>query len=213
MKNNTLTKKQKEALLAVYESIRDSGFPPSLADLRDVLSVSSNQSILNFLEVLEKKGYISREEGQARSIKILNLGFKALGKDKLVPLVGHSAAGAFVESFATTFERWVPLPKMAECEEVRKSEDDVFVVQVHGDSMINANIDDGELLLVKKAKEYISGDIVLAKTDEGTTVKYFIAKGGKRYLRPANPNYQDIIIVPGEVQFQGKIILNLSKVK
>lgn len=213
MKQETITQKQKEALKAIYDSIKDSGFPPTLADLRLRLGVSSNQSVLNFLEVLEGKGFITREEGQARSIRILNLGFKALGKEKLVPMVGHSAAGSYVESFAMTFEKWIPLPKMIENDEVKKSEDDVFVIQVHGDSMVNAGIQDGDMLLIKKSKEYKSGDIVLARTDDGTTVKRFIADGGKRYLKPENPEYPNITIIPGEVQFQGKVILNMSKVK
>ncbi|MDP2838344.1 MAG: transcriptional repressor LexA [Candidatus Moranbacteria bacterium] len=209
----SITKKQKEALQAVYESIKESGFPPTLADLREKLHVASNQSVLNFLSVLEERGYLQREKDQARGIKILNLGFKVLGKEKMVPLVGHSAAGSYVESFVDTFEKWVSLPSVIANEEVKKSKDDVFIIQVHGDSMVNVDIDDGDMLLVKESKEYKSGDIVIARTEDGTTVKRFIADGGKRYLKPENPAYQNIPIIPGEIQFQGKVILNLSKVK
>ena len=78
--------------------------------------------------------------------------------------------------------------------------------------MINAGINDGDNLLIRESKEYKSGDIVLAETEEGATVKKFVAEGGKRYLEPQNPAYQRMIIIPGEVRFRGKIILNLSKI-
>ena len=79
--------------------------------------------------------------------------------------------------------------------------------------MINAGINDGDTLLVKKSKEFKSGDIVVARNDDGTTVKRFISEGGKRYLKPENPAYKNISIIPGEIHFDGKVILNLSKAR
>ena len=100
-----------------------------------------------------------------------------------------------------------------ENEKITMSRDDVFIIQIQGDSMINAGIDDGDMLLIKKSGEFKSGDIVVAISDDGTTVKRFIADGGKRYLKPENPNYENIPIIPGEINFEGKVILNLSKVR
>jgi len=178
------------------------------------MGASSNQSALNFLDALEKKGFIKRREGQARSITILPLGLDILGKKMLMPVLGTSSAGSFVESYAETFDKWVALPSvLMESEKIQQDQDGVFVIQVYGDSMINAGIDDGDILLIKKDKEFKSGDIVVARNDEGTTVKKFIADGGKRYLKPENPAYQNIPIIPGEIKFEGKVILNLSKVK
>lgn len=210
----TLTKKQKKVLELIYNFLENSGFPPTLADLKAELGVSSNQSVLNFLEILEKKQCIKRAEGQARSIKILPLGLKILEKKQLAPVMGMSAAGPYIESFAETFTSWTPLSEQIfKNEKINKARDEVFVIQISGDSMINAGIDDGDMLLIKKSKEFKSGDIVVARTDAGTTVKRFIAEGGKRYLKPENPAYENLVIIPGEVQFQGKVILNLSKVK
>ena len=208
-----ITEKQKNALSAIYESIQSSGFPPTFADLREKLNVASNQAVLNFLESLEKKGFIKREDGQARSIKILPLGYKEIQKEPLIKIAGVSAAGSCTESFADAFTAWMPLSdQIFQNEKISKAQDDVFVIQVHGDSMINAGIDDGNLLFIKKSKEFKSGDIVVARTENGTTVKKFIADGGKRYLKPENPNYENIPIIPGEITFDGKVILNLSKV-
>lgn len=213
MKKN-ITKKQEEALNALYESIKETGFPPTLADLRERLNVASNQSVLNFLGALEKKGLVGRVEGQARSIKISPLGLQVLGKGMLVPALGVSAAGSVIETLEQDSFQWLPLPgKFFANESLTKSSENLYIIQIRGDSMINAGISDGDMLLVKESKEYKSKDIVVAKTDEGTTVKRFIADGGKRYLKPENPAYQNIPIIPGEVKFQGKVILNLSKVQ
>ncbi len=207
-----LTSKQKSVLELIYSSLETSGFPPTLADLREELGLASNQSVLNFLEALEKKECIKREEGQARSILILPLGYKEIGKDPLVKMAGYSAAGPYLESFLETFT-FIPIEtKVLENEKINEAKDRVFVIQVIGDSMINAGINDGDNLLIRESKEYKSGDIVLAETEDGATVKKFVAEGGKRYLEPQNPAYQRMIIIPGEVRFRGKIILNLSKI-
>lgn len=209
---NYLTKKQKNVLESIYDSIYSSGFPPTLADLKEILGVSSNQSVLNFLGILEKKECIKREEGQARGIKILPLGYREIEKEPLVKVAGYSAAGPYIQSFSEAFT-FLPINmKVFENEKINEARDEVFVIQVIGDSMINAGIDDGDNLLIKKSKEYKSGDIVLAETSDGATVKKFIADGGKRYLQPENPAYEKMVIIPGEVKFNGKVILNLSKI-
>lgn len=208
---NYLTQKQKNVLELIYSSIHSSGFPPTLSDLKDEMGVSSNQSVLNFLEILEKKECITREGGQARSIKILPLGYKEIDKEPLVRLAGYSAAGPYIQSFADAFTFFPISGQVLQNEKINQAKDEVFVIQVMGDSMINAGIDDGNSLLIKESKEYKSGDIILAETNDGMTVKRFIAEGGKRYLQPENPNYARMVIIPGEVKFRGKVILNLSK--
>jgi len=207
-----LTSNQKKVLELIYKYLETSGFPPTIADLKTELNVSSNQSVLNHLDSLEKKECIKRgEKGKARSIKILPWGYKEIGKKSLIRIVGVSAGGPYIESFADAFTGWMPLSdKFLQNERIQKTKE-VFIIQISGDSMINAGIDDGDMLLIKESKEYKSGDIVVARTENGTTVKRFIADGGKRYLQPENPNYEKIIIIPEEVQFQGKVVLNLSK--
>src|SRR3989344_2330736 len=106
---NNLTEKQKRVLRLIYDCIESSGFPPTLADLKNNLNLSSNQAILNYLTALEEKGCIKREGGQARGIKILPLGFKALEKDRAVPFLGASSAGPFVESLDNIVSNWITL--------------------------------------------------------------------------------------------------------
>ena len=209
MKTN-LTPKQKKVLETIYSSINDSGYPPSLAELRELMGVASNQAVLNYLKSLETRGLIKKEDGQARSIKILPLGYQILGKEQMVPVSGISSAGPLVEA-PEMFGKWVTLPgEVIKNEVIKQSEEEVFVIQVNGDSMINAGIIDGDLLLVKKTREYRSRDIVVARSDDGTTVKRFIAEpDGRAYLKPENPIYR-IIPLFEETIFDGKVISNLS---
>lgn len=207
------TTRQKELLSIIYQYIKDEGFPPTMEEMRERLNVSSNQSIIDLLKKLESGGFINKMESVARGIKILPLGLKILGRERLVPVVGFTAAGPYLETFTDIHFKWTELPSGMIPNEKLKQSDDVFIVQVSGDSMINAGIDNGDMLLIKKSKEFKSGDIVVARSEEGTTVKKFIAEGGKRYLKPENPAYENMPIIPGEIHFEGKVILNLSKVK
>lgn len=207
-----LTDKQKKVLNLIYDYINTSGFPPALADLKNELNLSSNQSVLNFLDTLEEKGCIKRENGQARGIKILPLGFKVIGKEQLVPVVGSVAAGPYLESFTELSFDWQEIPTGLVPGETLRQTEDMFILQVVGDSMINAGIDDRDMLLVKKSKSgFVNGDIVVAYKEGGATVKRFVVEKNKMFLKPENPNYQNIRIFSGEVKFDGKAILNLTK--
>lgn len=212
-KSTTPSKRQKDLLEIIYEHIHSFGYPPTFEEMRDRLDVSSNQSVIDLLQKLEEAKLIKRDEGSARSINITPNGFRILGKKVSLPISGTTSAGVFIDSFEEVHFNWADIPKnMLANEKLQKSQE-VFIVKVSGDSMVNACIDDGDLLLVNKSKEFKSGDIVLARNSNGTTVKRFIAEGGKRYLKPENPAYSNIIIIPGEVSFDGKVIMNLSKIK
>ena len=208
---SSITTRQKQLLQVIYDFIKNTGFPPTFEEMREKLNVSSNQSVIDLLEKLEQERAIRRNEGSARSININPLGYKILGK-QMCPLVGVSAAGPFLDSFTDNDFKWMEIPSNIIPNEKIKQSDEVFIVQVSGDSMINAGIDDGNLLLVNKLKEFKTGDIVVARNSDGTTVKRFVVEGGKRYLKPENPAYQNIPIIPGEIFFEGKVILNLSRV-
>ncbi|KKR62431.1 repressor LexA [Candidatus Nomurabacteria bacterium RIFCSPHIGHO2_01_FULL_39_220] len=206
-----VTQRQKQLLQIIYDFIKNTGFPPTFEEMREKLKVSSNQSVIDLLEKLEQGGAVKRNEGSARSININPLGFKILGK-QIFPVVGTSAAGAFMESFTDVDFKWMEIPSSMVPNEKIKQSDEVFIIKVSGDSMINAGINNEDMLLVRKAKEFKSGDIVVARNSDGTTVKRFIVDGGKRYLKPENPSYQNISIIPDEIFFEGKVILNLSRI-
>lgn len=194
--SDELTKRQKQTLKAIYSSLKNSGYPPTLADLRDKLEVTSNQAVLDLLKLLEEKGCIKREEGAARGLKILNKGFEALSAKPLIPSLGITAAGPYKDAFENL--DWQE-------SETLKTAENVFIVEISGDSMIDAGFLDGDKVLVQEAKEFKNGDVVLARDNGGTTIKRLINKDGRIYLKPENPKYKNIPIYP-ETRLLGKVI-------
>lgn len=193
---NGLTKRQKEVLKFIYSSINNSGYPPTLADLREKLNVVSNQAVIDILAVLEKKGFIKREEGTARGIKILGKGYESISKKTLIPRLGITAAGPYRDAFENL--DWQEVEDL-------KTAQNVFIVAVAGDSMTGAGIQDGDKVIIQQAKEFKNGDVVLARDNDGTTIKRLISSDGRIYLMPENPKYQNIPIYP-ETRLLGKVI-------
>jgi repressor LexA len=209
--SNNITKKQLQALEMIYSNIKNFGFPPSMAEMRKMFDVVSNQSVINHLRALEEKGYIKREEGLARGLKILPKGYLALGVDSIAPVVGESSCGPFVEAIEEV-GKWMDLPGTVWKNDVRESQEKLYIIEVHGDSMINAGIYDGDKLLIKQSSEYRNGDIVVARADDGTTVKRFVHENKKVYLKPENPAYKNIPFYD-DLFLDGKVIANLSTLK
>src|SRR3989338_457049 len=145
-----VTARQKELLSVVYEFIKDTGFPPTIAEMREKLGVSSNQSILDLLEKLSQKAFVKRSEGNARNVTILPRGYKELGEPSLTPFLGVTSAGAPIEAVEISGE-WKKVS-----DEVSRLESDIFMLRISGDSMINAGIDDGDVVLVQTKKEFVS---------------------------------------------------------
>lgn len=195
-----ITKRQKQLLWIIYKYIGDIGYPPTFEEMREKLGVSSNQSIIDLLNKLTNGGFIKRESG-ARSLVILSLGYSALNKPPLVAFAGTTSAGAPVEAIEISGE-WRQMSS-----EVSRFASEVFMLKISGDSMINAGIDDGDVVLVKSEKEFVSGDIVLARIGDESTIKRFISedKPSHVYLKPENSKYENIIITE-EVKLEGKVI-------
>lgn len=198
---NKITKRQKEILQYIYSHFQTDGFPPSFEELKDKFDISSNQAIIDHLNSLEKKGLIKRGENQARGLRLTPLGCKSIGADQIIPVVGGSYAGPFVQTIELQGE-WLKTSS-----EVHEYKSEVFIIEVHGDSMINAGIFDGDKLLVQTQEHFKSGDIVLAQRNEGSTVKKFIRQNKPPFisLRPENPKYSHISFTD-DVKMKGKVI-------
>jgi len=169
--------------------------------MREKLRVISNQSVIDLLKKLEEKKIIKRSQSIARSIAILPLGYKTLKKPLLAPFLGITSAGSAINAIEISGD-WQTLSS-----DVAKLADEIFLLKISGDSMIDAGIENGDIVLVKKDKEFASGDIVLAQIGDEATIKRFISqdKPPYLYLKPENPKY-DIIYFTEEVTLKGKII-------
>jgi len=202
----TVTKRQKQLLSLIYHHIQETGFPPTFEEMREGLKVGSNQSVLDLLQKLGDKKMVKREEGVARGLIITPLGYKALGEPPLAPFLGATAAGVPVEMIEITGE-WQPIsPEVAELKE------DVFLLRISGDSMVNAGIDNGDVVLVQKQKEFISGNVVLAHDGGEATIKRFISDDTPPYLylKPENPEYP-VIPITEETRLVGKVLSVLKE--
>lgn len=199
--NGKITKRQKDLLEIIYHYIKNEGYPPTFEEMRIRLNVSSNQSIIDLLAKLERQKYIKRNESMARSITILPLGCKILKKSLLAPFLGATAAGIPLEPIEISGE-WQTVS-----DDTSLLKDEVFLLKIKGDFMINAGIDNGDVVLVKSEKEFVSGDIVLANIGDKKTVKRFISedKPPYLYLKPENPKYE-IIYFTEDVTLKGKVI-------
>jgi len=174
--------------------------------MRESLRVASNQSIVDLLGKLEKKKLIKKSKGSARGLVILPLGYETLGKSPRAPFLGDTSAGLPIEPIELSGEWQAVSP------EISKFTEDVFLLKITGDSMINAGIDDGDVVLIKNEKEFISGDVVLADIDGESTIKRFISddKPPFIYLKPENPKHK-IIPATDQMRLKGKVVSVLKK--
>lgn len=200
-KQTNITPRQKDLLSIIYNYIKSEGYSPTFEEMRERLKVSSNQSVIDLLVKLDKNKFIKKNESIARSVAILPLGYEILGKPPMAPFLGITSAGAPINAIEVSGNWQQISPSVAQLS------DKVFILRISGDSMINAGIDDGDMVLVKSEKEYVSGNIVLARIGDDATVKRFISDENPPYvyLKPENPKYK-IIPITDEMKLEGKII-------
>jgi len=195
-----ITSRQKQLLGIIYDLFSTTGYPPSFEEMRESLNVASNQSVIDLLEKLKKGNFIKKDEG-ARSLAIKPLGYEVLGRPALAPILGTTTAGAPAEVIEITGE-WQKISS-----DVARLDAEVFMLRIFGDSMINAGIDDGDMVLVQSKKEFVSKEIVLADFGGESTIKRFISedKPPYVYLKPENPKYNNILFTD-EVRLKGKVV-------
>jgi repressor LexA len=194
-----ITDKQRKILELIAEAIERDGYPPTYQQLCDVLGFSSKNGVKKHIDALVAKGYLEKDSS-ARGLRIIDPEFKPHMTDEFeVPMIGHVAAG-FPILADENVERYVPVPR-----HLIKSEGRYYALRVRGDSMINAGIFDGDLVIVKAANIAHHNDIVVALISDEVTVKRFVIDGAMRYLKAENPAYQDIY--PQETwSIQGKVV-------
>ena len=186
---NGLTPRQLKILQVIKTAVEDQGYPPSMREIGEKAGLSSTASVTYQLQILEEKGWIRRDASRGRAIEITLPGQdgEAAPQDKtrLIPLVGRIAAGNPILA-EQEVEEVLPLPESI----VGKG--DLFLLQVKGDSMIDAAICDGDYVVIRSQKNCEKGEIVAAMIDGEATVKTWSKKDGHFWLLPANDNYAPI---------------------
>ena len=187
-----LTARQREVFDMIYEQIINRGYGPTVREIADQFGIASPNGVVCHLKALEKKGLIIRSPNKSRAIELTD---EVLESQRGLPLAGTVAAGMTTLAFEQ--QDRIDIGGMF-------SGSDEFVLQVSGDSMIEAHIADGDYVVVRKQPTARSGDMVVARTDEGeATLKYWYPESGRIRLQPANasmdPIYDDNAQVVGIV--------------
>lgn len=199
-----ITERQKQTLTCIYHSIKYSGYPPTLSNLRESLGIRSNQAVLDLLKNLEQRKVIKKEMGAARGLQLTQKGYDILNVSTYAPMVGVTAAGPFLDTLEQ-YGEWMEISS-----ELAKLSEKISLLKVKGDSMIGAGINDGDIVVVKyDVNEFRNGDIVLARNDEGSTIKRFVNINNKTYLSPENPKYPRMPITP-DLRLVGKVISKIE---
>ena len=198
MAQGKISKKQLEILEYIKSQILERGFPPAVREICEAVNLKSTSSVHSHLETLQKNGYIRRDPTKPRAIEILDDNFNLTRREMVnVPIVGQVAAGEPILA-QQNIENYFPIP--VEFMPNRQT----FLLKVKGESMINAGILDGDMVLVEETPAASNGDMVVAMVDDGATVKTFYKEEGIFRLQPEN-DFMDPIIVK-EVTILGKVI-------
>ena len=197
-----LTQAQNELYRWIKDYMKNFQHSPSIRQMMQAMGLKSPAPIQSRLKHLQEKGYISWQEGKARTMQIVDEIIEG------VPILGSVAAGGLIETYSDVQEN-------LDISDVLKKKD-IFALTVNGDSMIDACIADGDMVLMEPIKDSYSlrnGTIVSAMVPGlGTTLKYFTKKGQKIILEAANPAYDPIELNLDEVVFQGKLLAVWRKI-
>jgi repressor LexA len=208
------------------------GYPPSIREICDRSKISSTSVVNYYLEQLEEMGFIERDRRVSRGVRLLKPLSEAAGavsktfsktaqniQDMLrIPLVGRIAAGELMPIPPSDFAYYDPDSSVEVARSMlptREKSEELFALEVQGDSMIDAMVNDGDIVIMKRAEEAHNGEMVaiwLRDRDE-TTLKYFYLENGRVRLQPANPTMKPIYVEdPSIVEIKGKVVMIIRQV-
>ena len=223
-----LTRKQHELLMFIHERIKETGVSPSFDEMKEALALASKSGIHRLIAALEERGFLRRLPHRARALEVVKMPQQAtpasppkgrapfrpqvvegvrmsdpapLAADvRDLPVLGKIAAGTPIDAIQHERDR-MPVP------EAMLGAGEHFILEVQGDSMINAGILDGDQVIIKRTDSAHSGEIVVALVKgEEATLKRLRKKGASIALEAANPAYETRIFGPDQVQVQGKLV-------
>ena len=224
-----LTRKQHELLMFIHERIKETGVSPSFDEMKEALDLASKSGIHRLITALEERGFLRRLPHRARALEVVKMPQQATASSppkgrapfrpqvvegvrmtdssqmmasdvRELPVLGRIAAGTPIDAIQHERDR-VSVP------ETMLGAGEHFILEVQGDSMINAGILDGDQVIIKRGDTAHSGEIVVALVKgEEATLKRLRKKGASIALEAANPAYETRIFGPDQVQVQGKLV-------
>jgi repressor LexA len=217
MAKRALTDRQRRMLDYIQDFSVSSGYPPSIRQIGKAVGISST-SVVNYnLNRLVDEGYLDRDQNVSRGIRLtdkLGKAAESLGDIIRVPLVGRIFASEPVPMPGTDSPIYGADEAIEITRDLVTSEEDLFALEVKGDSMIDAMVSEGDIVVMKREPTWSNGDMVAVwlKDREETTLKYIYREGNQVRLQPANPNMEAIMIEnPEIIEVQGKVMLVLRQ--
>ncbi|GAA0444866.1 transcriptional repressor LexA [Lentibacillus halophilus] len=197
-----LSKRQEAILDFIKERVYEKGYPPSVREIAEAVELASSSTVHGHLARLESKGYIRRDPTKPRAIEVLDLSEESQiprEEARYAPVIGKVTAGLPITA-VENIEQFVPLPGS-----VSGTEENLFVLIIEGESMIEAGILDGDMVIVKQQNAAQNGDIVVAMTEEDeATVKRFFKEQDHVRLQPENATMDPLIY--HHVTILGKVV-------
>lgn len=206
---HTLTEKQRQILGIIRKNIEQRGQAPTVREIGALVNLSSSCTVKKHLDSLEAKGFIKRDRYK-RSIDLMEGGVPVtLGRSVCVPLLGRVAGGAPILAEQSSAPEMLPLPVSL----LRRGDEtgrNLFALEVYGDSMRDAGIGDGDIVVARRQETAQDGEIVVALLGDEATVKTFYRENtGVVRLQPENPDYQPIFAE--EVSIMGKVAMAIKR--
>ena len=200
----SLTKRQREIHSFIADFVNSKGYPPTHEEIRQGLKMSTKSLVNHHLKALETKGAIEREPDTPRGIRLLD-GLRSFK----VPLLGQIAASAEPISFSDDEHQEIELTP-----DIVQKQEGLYALRVKGDSMIDAFIHDGDIVVMRHQAVAEVGEMVAVRLKDRneTTLKRFYPEGKWVRLQPANPKVQPLFVPPANVEIQGKVMAVIRQV-
>ncbi|HLE16078.1 MAG TPA: transcriptional repressor LexA [Anaerolineales bacterium] len=232
-RSKTLSDRQKR-ILEVLERFQDhNGYPPSIREICEKTDISSTSVVNYYLDQLEDMGYIERDRRVSRGVRILKpleevataiaapikQAAQAVSELLRIPVLGRITAGELTPIPSSDFPYYDPesgIDIVRSQLPPREKGSDLFALEVQGDSMIDAMVNDGDIVIMKPAHEARNGEMVAIwlRENNETTLKYFYLENGRVRLQPANPTMDPIYIDdPSVVEIRGKVVMVIRQVE
>ncbi|WP_062110391.1 transcriptional repressor LexA [Bacillus niameyensis] len=196
-----LSKRQQDILDFIKAEVKTKGYPPSVREIGQAVGLASSSTVHGHLARLESKGLIRRDPTKPRAIEVLQSEEEQIPQQNTVnvPIVGKVTAGLPISAIEN-IEEYFPLP-----EQLAPADEQVFMLEIVGDSMIEAGILNGDYVIIRQQHTANNGDIVVAMTEEDeATVKRFFKENGYFRLQPENSSMEPIVL--RDVSILGKVI-------
>jgi repressor LexA len=204
-----LTDRQRQVLEFIDAEVRERGYPPSVREIGEAVGLSSSSTVHAHLAALQDKGFLTRDPTKPRALELHYESGSGSAVERRpvrhIPLVGDVAAGTGVLA-DQNIEETIPMP------EDFTGAGQLFMLRVHGDSMVDAGILDGDYVVVKQQTNAEPGEVVVAGIPgEEATVKTFQRRRGKIVLQPSNPRMDELVFEPSEISIYGKVVSLLRR--